>query len=233
MIALGTATPSPPQSSHAPEQERAGGKHIVAGAASLPSGLYDAGQASDDELLSRLAQGRGRETALPELFRRHGDTSLRLAVRILGDWQAAEESVQDAFLRLAEKAPLWRGDAGFRTFFTQILVNVCRNRRRRGHDALTKGKVEGRASVQLRGLAASSRVTEVAKKMQAEETRQLVRAAIDKLPEKYREVLVLRELEGLSYKEIAGVLNASLDEVRIWIYRGRNHLRGILEGTEI
>lgn len=170
---------------------------------------------------------------MPELFRRHGDSSLRLAVRILGDWQAAEECVQDAFLRLAEKASLWRGEAGFRTFFTRLLINVCRNRRRRGHDVLAKGKIQGRASSLLGGVAASSRITEVAKQLQAEEARQTVREAIDQLPEKYREVLVLRELEGLSYKEIADVLEASLDEVRIWIYRGRNRLRVLLEGREV
>ncbi len=198
-------------------------------AAQLPSGQYEAVHASDNELLSRLAQGRGRETALPELFSRHGDRALRLAVRILGDWQVAEESVQDAFLRLAEKASLWRGEAGFNTFFTKILVNVCRNRRRLGHDALAKGKIVGSPSQMLSGMAASARITEVAKHLQEEETKQSVRAAIEKLPEKYREVLILREFEGFSYKEIADILEATLDEVRIWIFRGRSRLRKIME----
>lgn len=213
-------------------------KHLPGGrldphAGLLPSGQYDASAASDDELLSRLASGRGRETALPELFARHGERSLRLAARILGDFQAAEEAVQDAFVRLADKASLWRGDASFNTFFTRLLVNLCRSRRRRGHDVLAKGQNVGTPSQVLGGLAASSRITEVAKRLRAEEVRQAVHEALEALPEKYREVLVLRELQGLSYKEIAEVLEASLDEVRIWIYRGRERLRQVLEGREV
>lgn len=196
------------------------------------SALFDAAGASDEQLLSRLAEGRGRETALPELFARHGDRALRLAHHILGDWGTAEESVQDAFLRLADKAHLWRGDASFNTFFTRLLVNVCRSRRRRGHDVLAKGKIAGSPSQVLGGVAASSRVTDLAKKMQAEEIRRAVREAMEQLPEKFREVLVLRELEGLDYKAIAEILDATLDEVRIWIYRGRQRLRAILEGRE-
>lgn len=176
--------------------------------------------------------GKGRETALPELFARHGERARRLAVQILGDWQSAEEAVQDSFLRLAEKAPLWRGESGFRTFFTRLLVNVCRARRRRGHDFLAKGRNVGSPSGVLRGVAASTRITEVAGRMQTEEIRLAVHGALQQLPEKFREVLILRELEGLGYKEIAVILDASLDEVRIWIYRGRERLRATLEGRE-
>lgn len=199
---------------------------------SVPSGAFKASGQTDEDLLSRLALGRGRETALPELFERHGARALRLAARILNDWQGAEEAVQDSFLRLSDKAYLWRGECSFNTFFTRMLINVCRNRLRRGHDALAKGKLVGSPSVLLGGLAASSRLTEAGKRMQDEETRQAVREAIQQLPEKYREPLVLRELEGLEYKEIAEILEASLDEVRIWIYRGRQRLKDHLSGRE-
>lgn len=194
--------------------------------------MFDAAGATDEVLLSRLAEGKGRETALPELFARYGDRALRLAHNILGDWHASEEAVQDAFLRVAEKAHLWRGDASFNTFFTKVLVNVCRSRRRRGHDVLAKGKISGSPSQMLGGVAASSRITDIAKQMQTEELRRTVRGALEKLPEKFREVLVLRELEGLDYKTIAEIQDATLDEVRIWIYRGRQRLRAILEGRE-
>jgi len=198
----------------------------------VPSGEFRATGQNDDDLLSRLAMGHGRETALPELFERHGPRALRLAARILNDWQGAEEAVQDSFLRLSDKAHLWRGECSFNTFFTRMLINVCRNRLRRGHDALAKGQIVGSPSVLLGGLAASSRLTEAGKQMQAEETRQAVREAMQQLPEKYREPLVLRELEGLEYKEIAEILEASLDEVRIWIYRGRQRLRDILSDRQ-
>lgn len=216
-----------------PEEARPPGiQRLDASAGALPSALFEAAGSSDEALLSRLALGKGRETALPELFTRHGEKARRLAQHILGDWQAAEEAVQDAFLRLAEKAPLWRGDSGFKTFFTRLLVNLCRGRRRRGHDFLAKGRNVGSPSGLLGGLPASSRITEVARRMEAEEVRRAVREALEKLPDKYREVLILRELEGLGYKEIAGILDASLDEIRIWIYRGRERLRAILEGRE-
>ena len=208
------------------------GKHIDPNAGLAASTIFDAKAASDETLLSRLAAGKGRETALPELFARHSERSLRLARNILNDWQTAEEAVQDAFLRLAAKAHLWRGDASFNTFFTRLLVNVCRSRRRRGHDVLAKGQIAGTPSQMLGGVAASSRITEVARRMQAEEVKRAVREALDKLPEKFREVLILRELEGLDYKAIAEIQDATLDEVRIWIYRGRQRLRAVLEGRE-
>jgi RNA polymerase sigma-70 factor (ECF subfamily) len=219
-------TPDPP----APEKR--GSRRSDSEALNVPSGQFNARGATDEELLSRLALGRGHETALPELFERHGPRSLRLAARVLNDWQGAEEAVQDAFLRLADKAPLWRGECGFNTFFTRLLINVCRNRLRRGHDALAKGQVLGSPSQLLGGLAASSRLTEAGKKMQAEEVKQAVREALAQLPEKYREPLILRELEGYEYKEIALILDASLDEVRIWIYRGRQRLKELLAERE-
>jgi RNA polymerase sigma-70 factor (ECF subfamily) len=201
----------------------------VPDAASLPSGEYVAAQATDDELLSRLKLGKGRETALPELFTRHGEKSLRLAYRILGDWQSAEEAVQDAFLRLADKAHLWRGESGFQTFFTRVLVNVCRNRGRAMRTHKNENSRGGAPTGLWAGLAESSRVTEVAKRLEEEEVRQEIREAIQKLPENYREVLILRDLEGWSYQKIAETLEVSLDEVKIWIFRGRKKLREILE----
>lgn len=212
-----------------PRGKPAVGRRSDAEELSVPSGQFHASAATDDELLSRLALGRGRETALPELVERHGQRALRLAARILNDWQGAEEAVQDAFLRLAQKAPLWRGECGFGTFFTRILVNVCRNRLRRGRDALARGHVAGSPSRLLGGVAASSRLTEVARGMQREEARQALLSALQRVPAKYREPLILRELEGYSYSQIAEILEASLDEVRIWIFRGRQRLREVLE----
>ena len=218
------ATPSPSSDGQAQP-----GKRLIPTAALLTSGEFVAAQASDDELLSRLALGKGRETALPELFTRHSEKSLRLAYRILGDWQASEEAVQDAFLRLADKAHLWRGECGCNTFFTRVLVNVCRNRGR----VLRSNKNEiarGGAPTGLwAGLAASSRITEVAQRLEQEEVRRGIREAIERLPENYREVLILRDLEGWTYQRIAETLEVSLDEVKIWIFRGRRKLREILE----
>ena len=218
--------PVPPPESDGP------GKRLKPDAASLPSGEYPAAKATDDELLSRLALGKGRETALPELFERHGEKSLRLAARILGDWQAAEEAVQDAFLRLAAKAHLWRGDCGFNTFFTRLLVNVCRNRSRTLRSAPGQMNTGGAPSGLMASLKASTRITAVAKHLEEEEARREMREAFDSLPENFREVLLLRELEGWSYQQIAETLELSLDDVRIRIYRGRRKLREFVENKE-
>src|ERR1051325_3317508 len=84
---------------------------------------------SDHQLMGRAAQGD--ERAFRTLAERHAGAALRLARRILGNEAAAEEIVQDAFLRVWTHAPRWRPEAAFRTWLYRIVVNLCLNAKRR------------------------------------------------------------------------------------------------------
>src|ERR1044072_4310329 len=87
---------------------------------------------ADHDLMARAA--KGDERAFRTLAERHAGSALRLARRILGNEAAAEDIVQDAFLRVWVNAPRWRPDAAFRTWLYLIVVNLCLNARRRGRD---------------------------------------------------------------------------------------------------
>src|ERR1051325_10537345 len=87
---------------------------------------------TDHDLMARAA--KGDERAFRTLAERHAGSALRLARRILGNEAAAEDIVQDAFLRVWINAPRWRPEAAFRTWLYRIVVNLCLNARRRAPD---------------------------------------------------------------------------------------------------
>ncbi|MGH7144866.1 MAG: RNA polymerase sigma factor [Planctomycetota bacterium] len=191
-----------------------------------PLTTSSAGAAADVELVHALSSEQG-DLALAELIRRHAARSLQTARRVVGDFHLAEEAVQDAFMRLALKAKLFRGqsEGEFRTFFYRMLLNCCiragqKAGRRREHAA---------GSAVIKNIAASTRIVDVTRGLREEEARRQVRWALDRLPDRQRICLILREMDGQSYKEIATVLQVNLNDVRVWIHRGRKRLKTILE----
>jgi RNA polymerase sigma-70 factor (ECF subfamily) len=178
--------------------------------------------ADTDELLMRKV-AKGDLAAFRLLMERWEGAAKRYAYRSFGDYQAAEDAAQETFVRLFRSAGRYEPTAKFSTYFYTVLGNLCRDRaraakRRAGHGETVEDvfvldeTVEGREN-----LAPEPRV-------ETEEERTIVRAAVSELPEKLREALSLREFEGLSYVEIAGVMGANLGEVKTWIHRGRKRL---------
>ena len=178
--------------------------------------------ADTDELLMRKV-ARGDLSAFQMLMERWEGAAKRYAFRFFGDYQAAEDAAQETFIRLYRSAARYEPTAKFSTYFYTVLGNLCRDRiraakRRSGHgdhleDVFVLDEtIEGPAA-----LGPEPRV-------ETEEERLLVREAVSELPEKLREALSLREFEGLSYEEIAGVMGANLGDVKTWIHRGRKRL---------
>lgn len=185
-------------------------------------------EATDVNLVHGLIGARG-DVALAELIRRHAARSLQTARRVVGDYHLAEEAVQDAFMRLALKASLFRGqsEGEFRTFFYRMLLNCCI---RAGQKA-GRRREQAAASAVIKNVAASTRLVDVTRGLREEEARRQVRWALDRLPDRQRICLILRELDGQSYKDIAAVLKVNLNDVRVWIHRGRKRLKAILENA--
>ena len=142
----------------------------------------------------------------------HLPAVLRFALRLTGDEHAAEEVVQETLCRVLNRWRSFRGDAAFKTWMLQIVVNVDRDRRRRRPFQPLPPESEARGS------------TEAADQAVVAETKNTIRAAIDQLPERQREVALLSFGEGLAAGEIAQVLEISDANVHSCLHLARKRI---------
>jgi RNA polymerase sigma-70 factor (ECF subfamily) len=169
---------------------------------------------SDEELVRRYRTGDA--AAFDTLVSRHARGALRFAAHLLRDRHEAEDVAQESFLKLlvAARNGGWDPDRGrFGAFFYRIVRNAAldRLRSRRSDAPLDETVPAPAASAAERGAERG-------------EARVRLRDLLEGLPENERAALVLRELEGLSYSDIADVLCSSLEQVKIWIYRARRRI---------
>ncbi len=147
----------------------------------------------------------------------HLDAAHNLARYLLRDASAAADAVQDAYLRALRHFGGWRG-ADARAWLLAIVRNVCRSTRP-GGDA-----VEFDEAVHSGDIADENPAAELDRR----EARETLEQALERLPAEFREVIVLRELEGLSYKEIADVTGVPVGTVMSRLSRARERLHRAL-----
>jgi RNA polymerase sigma-70 factor, ECF subfamily len=183
--------------------------------------------ASDHELLQHCRAGD--EEAFDELVLRHRQRAFNVAFRELRDHEDAAEVAQDAFVRIYRSVNDFRGDCEFTTWLHQIVVNLAHNKRRwwkrRGRDTSVSldVAVETADGEMPRQVAANTDAPDVTT-VKAEFV-ELLGRRIGELPPKFREVLVLRNVDNLSYEQIADVLGCSIGTVKSRIARAREALR--------
>ena len=151
----------------------------------------------------------------------HLDAANNLARYLLRDASAAADAVQDAYLRALRHFGGWRG-ADARAWLLTIVRNVCRSTRTGGDAA-----VEFDEAVHSGDVANENPAAELDRRV----ARETLEQALDRLPAEFREVIVLRELEGLSYKEIADVTGVPVGTVMSRLSRARERLRRVLSAT--
>ena len=176
---------------------------------------------SDQEAINRVLNG---ETALYEIvMRRCNQRIYRIARSILRDDSEAEDVMQDAYVRAYKNLSSFQGKSSFATWLTRIAVNEALQRKRRSKriDPIEDGD-------RVMQLAASGESPEQI--YGREELRALLEHAIAALPERYRIVVMLREVEEMSTAETAEALELSEENVRIRLHRGRALLRKLLVG---
>jgi RNA polymerase sigma-70 factor, ECF subfamily len=176
---------------------------------------------------------RGDPTAAEDLVAAYGDRAWRLAMRITGNAQDAEEGVQDAFLSVIRKIDTFRGDSAFGSWLYRIVANAgyqcCRRRRGRGADVsldklLPEFDEHGRHVAPVADWSMS--VDDPARQT---ELRMVLSTAIDELPSDYHAVVLLRDVEGLSQQETAEALGLTVVNVKSRLHRARLFLRKRLE----
>ena len=176
---------------------------------------------TDEQLMRQVAAGD--LAAFRALLERWEGAAKRYAFRFFGDYHAAEDAAQEAFVRLYRSAARYEPTAKFSTYFYTVLGNLCRDRLRAERRRTARGEVvEDVFTIDERVAGAASLEPESV--LDSSEACAAVRKAVAGLPEKLREAVSLREFEGMSYVEIAAVMGANLGEVKTWIHRGRKAL---------
>lgn len=176
-------------------------------------------QTSDEVLLARYAKGEAAAASI--LSARVVPRILALATRLLaGDRAEAEDIAQEAMLRLWRIAPEWRtGEAQITTWLYRVTVNLCTDRYRKGRTTPLDGIAEP-ADKQKGALA----------QMQDAERLSALDQALATLPDRQRQAVVLRHIEGFSNPEIAEILETGVEAVESLTARGKRALKSALLG---
>ena len=202
---------------------------------SHPSGEWVAAspQEPDEAIWLSRAQG-GERGAFDELVRRHQREIFAVALRMLGSRDEAEEVAQDAFVRAYRALGSFRREAKLSTWLVSITMNLCRNRRRwwaRRRQVIV-ASLDDPVDTEEGGIGhevADPAPTPAAMAQQREEREQLA-AALQCLSDADRMVIVLRDVQGYAYEEIAQILDCRLGTVKSRINRARLALRAVLDG---
>ncbi len=172
--------------------------------------------APDPDAALMVAFQRGDAAAFRTVFERHARAMVAFCHHFVRDQARAEELAQDVFVKLHQAADRYRPSARFRTFLYRIASNHCLNELRRGEYGARRA-AEGGAPADPDALPSSAATPEDAARGAALE--RAVGALLAGLPEKQRAALVLCRLEGMSYEEIAEVLDTSVSAVKSLVHR--------------
>ena len=182
---------------------------------------------SDAELVARLQHGDA--SAFEPIVRAHGGRLLSVARRLLGNDEDAQDAVQDAFIRAYKAIHTFEARAQLSTWLHRIVVNTAlmklRERRRKPEESidelLPSYAADGHQTVESREWSDAL--------FERKETAGIVREAIAMLPDQYREVLVLRDIEDKDTAEAAEILGTTSNVVKVRLHRARQALRTLLD----
>lgn len=178
-----------------------------------------------DEVLIRRAQSADH-AAYRELVERYKEAGYRVAVNVLRDASDAEDALQEAFIKAYVYLHSYNPEYRFYTWFARIVRNVALSQLRARDWVLP---LEGDFLVPARTLREESPELAALTSSRAE----MVRQAVSRLPERYRQVLVLRYWHDLTYEEIAQVTEQSLSAVKTQLHRAKRMLGEMLRVPEL
>jgi RNA polymerase sigma-70 factor (ECF subfamily) len=190
-------------------------------------------QDTDAELLDRLRAGD--EQAFVILVRRHHAAMVRLASSFVPSAAVAEEVVQDTWVGVLRGIGAFEGRASLRTWLFRILVNRARTAGARERRSVAVGDADpavdpARFDETGHWLSPPEHwVDEADDRLYSAKMANRVRSAIEDLPARQREVVTLRDVEGLSSDEVCSVLDISEGNQRVLLHRGRSRLRQVIE----
>ena len=182
---------------------------------------------SDIELVKKTVSGDRQ--AYRELVEKYQQRIYSIAYGVLHNREDSLDVCQDVFIKAYRKLAKFRGDSSFYTWLYRIAINMAIDYRRKRKIAVEveyDDKISTDEETEKTGITAQAEIP--SETLDRKEINKLVMDAIQKLPEEQKTVLVLREIEGLAYEEIAEVTGISIGTVMSRLHYGRRKLRDIL-----
>jgi RNA polymerase sigma-70 factor (ECF subfamily) len=177
----------------------------------------------------------GEPTAFNRLIEERSGDVYALLYRLTEDAEEARDLTQETFLRVFQSIDRFRGDADLKTWIYRIAINQARNRwrwwRRRRRDATLSLDAQREGHESPLGLRLRSEAISPEQETLEHERETILHRALRSLGRSYRETVILRDVEGLSYEEIAATLEISVGTVKSRLARGRLELRRKIESS--
>lgn len=192
---------------------------------------------TDDEaqILARIRAGDGE--AFGQLVHRHQQMVFAVALRMVGDFHDAEDVAQDVFVRASRAIGAFRQEAKLSTWLVAITMNLCRNRRRwwSRHRRVIAASLDEPAgpNAEPLGDTVSDPSPSPAQSAQASERQRVVQGALQQLEPGAREMVVLRDLHGYTYEEIARMVRCPVGTVKSRLSRARMQMRALLHSETV
>jgi len=187
---------------------------------------------NDPDMLDLPALRAGDAAAFERLVQRHAARLLVITRRYLGDEHEAQDALQDAFIAAFRGLPKFEGIARLATWLHRIAVNAALMRlrtRRRRHEVAIESLLPSFDTTGHRIVAREAWSEPADALLERADTRDTVRRLIDRLPDDYRIVLLLRDIEELDTAETASMLGISPGAAKVRLHRARQALRQLLE----
>ncbi|NLX60266.1 MAG: RNA polymerase sigma factor [Phycisphaerae bacterium] len=184
--------------------------------------------ASEDARLVGQAQ-EGRREAFSRLFEKYRGPAYQIAYRLLGNGDDALDAVQEAFMKAFAGLQAFRGGASFKTWFYRIVTN-CSLDLRRSRAVRKAAPLDGDEPPQIPSTRSDDR--EPSRPAEMKELKNRIDEALAEIPETNRTAFVLFAVEGVSYRDIAEILNISIGTVMSRIYYARQKLQQILSESQ-
>jgi len=191
------------------------------------------GSLDPDSAFVRAVQA-GDMVAFDQLVVKHKDKLFNMVYWLLGDYQEANDCAQEIFIKVFKSIKKFRSESSFSTWLYRIAINTCKNRLKSSAYRWKKKTIplenpesskEGNVSYEIQNDSPSP-VNELEKK----ERLMMIQKAINALPEEQNRIIVLRDIQGMSYQEIADITGLNLGTVKSRLARARMELKNRLKG---
>jgi RNA polymerase sigma-70 factor (ECF subfamily) len=192
------------------------------------------GEPKEDALLIRDFC-EGDKAAFDSLVLKHKDRLFNLCYRLLGDYEEANDSAQETFIKVYRSLKKFRLESAFSTWLYRIAVNTCKNKlkssafRQKRVMVPLENPISANRSSPSREIQDDSQCPAMA--LENKERMRVIQEAINALPEEQREVVTLRDIEGFSYEEVAEITGFNLGTVKSRLARARLSLRKTLRSV--
>lgn len=180
---------------------------------------------TETKLIERIKAGD--EQAFVSLVRRYKTQVYSVSYSILGNREDADEISQDVFIKVYDSIDKFNGKSSFMTWVYRITVNKCRDAlrtRKRKKEISMENDISGQEGLKLKDVLENEQKS-ADEMIRDKELQAAVQKVINALPDKYRIVVTLKEIEHLSYAEIADVMKVAVHNVKVMLFRARGKLK--------